>query len=62
MLLMAVLLVVGVVAIIGVAMLGAGLVWTRAAAAPQTTLSGSSWRPVGPIWISVSICGHTPQS
>jgi hypothetical protein len=28
----------------------------------QTTLSGSSRFPVGPIWISVSISGHTPQS
>lgn len=28
----------------------------------QTTESGSSFWPVGPIWISVSICGHTPQS
>ncbi len=28
----------------------------------QTTESGSSWRPVGPIWISVSISGQTPQS
>ena len=29
---------------------------------PQTTRSGSSCRPVGPIWISVFISGHTPQS
>ena len=28
----------------------------------QTTLSGSRRFPVGPIWISVSISGHTPQS
>jgi len=28
----------------------------------QTTVSGSNPRPVGPIWISVSISGHTPQS
>jgi hypothetical protein len=28
----------------------------------QTTESGSSLRPVGPIWISVSISGQTPQS
>ena len=28
----------------------------------QTTLSGSSVCPVGPIWISVPISGHTPQS
>ena len=28
----------------------------------QTTESGSSFWPVGPIWISVSICGQTPQS
>ena len=30
--------------------------------APQTTESGSSVWPVGPIWISVPISGHTPQS
>jgi hypothetical protein len=29
---------------------------------PQTTLSGNSLLPVGPIWISVSISGQTPQS
>src|SRR3954451_16238348 len=27
-----------------------------------TGVSGSSFLPVGPIWISVSIDGHTPQS
>ena len=29
---------------------------------PQTTLSGSSRLPVGPIWMSVFISGQTPQS
>ena len=33
-----------------------------AAARPQTTESGSSVWPVGPIWISVPISGQTPQS
>ena len=28
----------------------------------QTTDSGSSFWPVGPIWMSVPISGHTPQS
>jgi len=28
----------------------------------QTTLSGSSCCPVGPIWMSVPISGQTPQS
>ncbi|GAA0561228.1 hypothetical protein GCM10009546_24170 [Actinomadura livida] len=28
----------------------------------QTTDSGSSFLPVGPIWISVPIVGQTPQS
>ncbi len=28
----------------------------------QTTESGSSFWPVGPIWMSVFISGHTPQS
>lgn len=28
----------------------------------QTTDSGNIGRPVGPIWISVPISGHTPQS
>ena len=28
----------------------------------HTTDSGSSFWPVGPIWISVSISGQTPQS
>jgi hypothetical protein len=39
---------------------------TRTTSSPraqrQTTLSGSSFWPVGPIWISVFISGHTPQS
>lgn len=26
------------------------------------TVSGSNFFPVGPIWMDVSICGHTPQS
>ncbi len=29
---------------------------------PQTTVSGSSFWPVGPIWMSVPIWGQTPQS
>ena len=29
---------------------------------PPTGVSGSSLRPVGPIWISVSMDGQTPQS
>jgi hypothetical protein len=32
------------------------------AATGQTTASGSSCRPVGPIWVSVFISGQTPQS
>jgi hypothetical protein len=28
----------------------------------QTTVKGSSFLPVGPIWISVSMVGQTPQS
>ncbi|GGO04415.1 hypothetical protein GCM10010116_08700 [Microbispora rosea subsp. aerata] len=28
----------------------------------QITVSGSSFLPVGPIWISVPIVGQTPQS
>jgi len=30
--------------------------------ATQTTDSGSSFLPVGPIWMSVFISGQTPQS
>ncbi len=30
--------------------------------AQRFTVSGSSFLPVGPIWMWVSICGHTPQS
>ena len=33
-----------------------------AGGARQTTDSGSSFLPVGPIWISVFISGQTPQS
>ena len=29
---------------------------------PHTTLSGSSFCPVGPTWMSVPISGQTPQS
>ncbi len=35
---------------------------TDDAARSQTTLSGSSCLPVGPIWMSVPISGQTPQS